>query len=208
MEEVGEGNLLRFCMEEIELSSLKNIFQMARSQVTDILSSRYNICAAYGTVMCSVVEQVANFKLTNYSTDGRGLEEIEFEKQLHFNRFGGFVLDITKKADDDLQVNEETLKMFLRTFRSLGDKVLLHRGGMSTKAQGDIEGDADEAIMKDQKSGRGPSFSSDRRIARLVIARYWADGIMTKFREKMRPLQTISETSTCADAFSILHDES
>lgn len=181
-EEIGEENLLRFCMDDLNPLILKKHFQMARSQVTDILSSRYNVCAAYGTLMCSVVEQVANFQMTKYSTDARGVEEIEFEKHLEFNRFGGFVLDITKGTEDDLEVNEEILKLFLNMFKSLGSKILLNRGP-STIAHEDEEGDADETA-KDVSDSKGPSFRSDRRIARLVIARYWADEIISRYNSE------------------------
>lgn len=190
MQEVGKDNIIKFCMEDLQPLTLKKIFQMARTQVTDILSNRYNVCAAYGTLMCSVVEQVANFQMTKYSTDGRGIEEIEFENKLKFNRFGGFHLDITRK-EDDLEVNQEMLKVFLNMFQSLGDKILLHRGPSTLTAttHGDDDeeeegGDADETTVKDVShvKGQGPSFRSDRRIVRLVIARYWADEVIAKYR--------------------------
>lgn len=193
LEEVGKDNLLRFCMEDLKPQTLKKMFQMARSQVTDILTNRYKVCAAYGTLLCSVVEQVANFQMTKYSTDGRGAEEMEFEKHLTFNRFGGFILDVTTSGSEDdlLQVNEEILNVFLNMFTSLGDTILLHRGPSTMAAVGSKndddndddgeEGDADET-SKVVSIEKGPSFRSDRRIVRLLIARYWADELISKYR--------------------------
>lgn len=187
MEEVGKDQLLKFCMEDLKPQALKKIFQMARVQVTDILSNRYKVCAAYGTLMCSVVDQVANFKMTKYTTDGRGIEEVEFEKNLKFNRFGGFTLDVTTGVEDDVQVNEQVLEVFLNMFKSLGDKILLQRGpsavitATTAAANDDEEGDADETT-KDTTGVKGPSFRSDRRIVRLVIAKYWADELISKYK--------------------------
>lgn len=190
MEEVGEEKLLQFCLDELGPVTLKTIFQMARSQVTDALSSRYNICPAYGTVMCSVVDQVANFDLTKYPSDGRGPEEIEFENNLRYSRYGGFILDITNgSSNENMKVNQEILVMFINMMKSLGGKILLQRGPSSTitiaHEDEEVDVDADERV-NEAKNGNGPSFRSDRRIARLLIARYWADTIISKYREKVK----------------------
>jgi len=188
MEEVGEGKLKDFCVEELGAMGLLKMFQMPRSEVTDILNSRYSACAAFGTIMCAVVEQVANFKMTRYDADSRGDEELLLEKALKYDRFGGFVLDIAKEKEesdnddgDDLEVNQETLDVFMSVMKSLGGPKLLHRGPSTSNQDDGEEGGADDAA-KDGKGSKGPSFRSDRRIARLIIARYWADQIIVKYK--------------------------
>ena len=192
VEEVDEEKLKEFCRKELGAKKLKQIFQMPRSEVTDILSNRYNVCSAFGTIMCGVVEQVANFKMTKYPTDARGEEEREFESILKHNRFGGFVLefcsaDEAKRETQDDQVDEEVLTIFVNTMKSLGGPKLLHRGPSTTQHSGcdddEGEGGADDAAGKGEK---GPSFRSDRRIARLVIARYWSDQIISKYKDSCK----------------------
>lgn len=180
-DEVRERVLLNWCKNELGWQALRRIFQMPRSEITDILSSRYGVCPAYGTVMCAVVEQVANFGLTKYEIDARGKEEIEFEKMLRFSKRGGFMFCIT---DDDDENNDEILLNFIKMIKSLKGPKLLQRGlSTSTKnvkgdENDDAEGDGDGVYSFD---GCGPSFRSDRRIARLVIAKYWADQIIAKY---------------------------
>jgi hypothetical protein len=198
MEEVDEGKLKEFCRKDLGAKKIKQIFQMPRSEVTDILSNRYGVCSAFGTIMCGVVEQVANFKMTKYPTDARGEEEREFESILKHNRFGGFVLDLcsadeAKRETQDQQVDEEVLTIFINTMKSLGGPKLLHRGP-STSTQhsgcdeGEGEGGADDAAGKGEidDGKKGPSFRSDRRIARLVIARYWSDQIISKYKDSCK----------------------
>jgi len=203
----GEGveNLKQFCMTELGAVGLRKIFQMARSEVTDMLSNRYSACSAYGTVMCAVVEQVANFKMTKYEVDSRGLEEIELEKVLQYNRFGGFVIegivsDVSCSNDNDvkneeekLEINQDVLDVFLASMKSLIGPKLLERGPSTSKSgkngNDEDEGGADDAdaeemiVEKGSKKKKGPSFRSDRRIVRLIILRHWADQIIRKYRE-------------------------
>jgi hypothetical protein len=200
MEEAGEEALKEFCKKELGGKKLRQMFQMGRTEVTNILSERYQVCAAFGTIMCAVVEQIANFKLTKYPTDARGEEEIEFENVLRHDRFGGFVLDICNDDDDDDNdnddgiVNEEVLQVFVNTMKSLGGPKLLHRGPSTTQHNdddenndNDNEGGADDADKGEKDEGKsGPSFRSDRRIARLVIARYWSDQIISKYQDSCK----------------------
>jgi hypothetical protein len=145
--------------------------------------------------MCAVVEQVANFKLTKYETDARGAHEIEFEKALRYDRFGGFTMDVVQECDNgETQMNQETLSILLTTIQNLGGEKLLHRGP-SSQLQGDDNeenGGADDAVK--EKVHATQSFRSDRRIARLIIARFWADQIMAKLK-KTRTQEDIQEAS-------------
>jgi len=194
MEEAGEEALKDFCRKELGGKKLRQMFQMGRTEVTNILSDRYQICAAFGTIMCAVVEQIANFKLTKYPMDARGEEEKDFENILKHDRFGGFVLDICNDDDDDgnFIVNEEVLQVFVNTMKSLGGPKLLHRRPSTIQHnddenEDDNEGGADDADKGGKDNGKvGPSFRSDRRIARLVIARYWSDQIISKYKDSCK----------------------
>ena len=184
MGEVSEEQLREFCETELGPKHLRKIFQMPRSEVTNILSDHYSVCPSFGTIMCSVVEQVANFKMTKYDTDSRGKEEIDFENVLAYDRFGGFILDIVDESDSgDMEMNQEILSTFLSTMRSLGGKKLLHRGPSKNKEGVEADG-ADDANKEDKEdnSGNKQSFRSDRRIARLIIARFWADQLIAKYK--------------------------
>ena len=184
MAEVGEDGLRSFCENELGVDGMIRILQMPRTEVTNILSTRYNSCAAFGTVMCVVVEQVANFKLTKYEVDARGEEEIKFEGALLFDRFAGFTMDISQESDnhDKIEIKKETLNILVATINSLGGKKLLQRGPSTSKDGDDEDGGADDAVAK-KKGDNTPSFRSDRRIARLIVARYWADQIIAKYKE-------------------------
>lgn len=177
--------LMKFC-KDVGVKKLKQVFQMPRSEVTDILSNKYTICGAFGTIMCAIVEQVANFKLTKYPHDGRGLEEIAFEKVLQYDRFGGFVLDV---GNNDEDMNEDVILTFLKMMKSLAGPKLLQRGPSTSKKNDDDddeddEGGADDALATSSTGKDGPCFRSDRRIARLIIARYWADNLMNLYKKQ------------------------
>lgn len=138
----------------------------------------------------AVVEQVAGFKLTEYPPDARGSMELDFEqKLLIYDRRGGFTMPIVSEDDGVLQ--EELLQIWLRRMKALGGPKLLERGQSSsaTKSSGetndddDDEGDPDGPTPVESKSAT-PSFASDRRIIRLVIARIFADLLQGKFLEQ------------------------
>jgi hypothetical protein len=198
VDDIDDEKFIRWFADELGAKSMRRIFQMPRSEVTDILSEKYGICPAYGTVMCTVVEQVANFGVTKYETDSRGKEEIMFEQMLKYNRRGGFILDVTnvtkKKNGDNMEgggngnqveINIENLRMFISVMRSLGGPKLLHRRPRSLNIEHAETGEADESGNEDTKAKGGPSFRSDRRIIRLVIARYWADQIISKYKKSI-----------------------
>ena len=131
-----------------------------------------------------MVEQVAGFKLTEYPPDGRGTIELDFEqKVLVYDRRGGFTLSL---VSEDGVLQEELLDMWLARMKSLGGPVLLERGkSMTPKTNGDDEndeeGDPDGPSEASAGSSAKPSFASDRRIIRLIIARVFADWLQEKY---------------------------
>lgn len=172
-----------WCRNERTPTDLKKIFQMPRSEVPERVRTTYGIHGAFVVVLCTVVEQVANFELTQLPVDARGDSEAEFEEALMYDRRGGFTLDIKNK---DASLNEEVLQIWLQRMKSLGGPKLLDRAPrIRTNSDSDDEGgDADDGLKKqdeDESETDGPSFRADRRIIRLLIARYWADQFQKKF---------------------------
>lgn len=196
--EGGEEGLIKWCLNDVGAKSLRRIFQMPRSEVTGILSNNYGICPAYGTVMCAVTEQVANFGITKYETDARGEIEIAFEKDLVFSRRGGFMLKIAKPSADkpgELVIDEAVLKMFVAVIRGLGGPKLLNRGPSTSKNKQNQGQDEEKEDVKtgieEEENVANPSFRSDRRIVRLVVARYWADQLINKYNSAANKLKNL-----------------
>ena len=199
MAEVGgtEG-LKQFLMnDDVGPSKLRRIIQMPRTEVTERVRSQYGIHSALGIVICVVVEQVANFKMTKYPADGRSEAELAFESMLKYDRRGGFILPIASRNEETRKfdiMNEDTLDVLVKTVESLGGPKLLHRAPKKTKPKADDgsdeegddsdddEGGADDADEAPVPGQTGPSFRADRRIIRLLIARYWADQIIQKYK--------------------------
>jgi len=136
---------------------------------------KFHMHAAFGTVLCAVTEQVAHFKVTNYPFDGRGTDEINFEKMLVFDRRGGFTL---RDASD------ETREKWLLRHKSLGGPKLLERNAKKS-ADYDSDNEDDDGKEKEEENNGVdpdvPSFRSDRRIIRLLIARCFADALQEAF---------------------------
>ena len=157
----------------LEPNVLKKVFQIPRSEVVERVNTHYGIHSAFGTVLSAVTEQVAHFQDTKYPTDGRGISEIAFEQALCYDRRGGFMLRIVDKVGT---LQEDMLKIWLNRMASLGGPVLLER--TPRKCADDVGADdAEEQIENAAK----PSFRMDRRIVRLLIARYWATALMEKY---------------------------
>jgi len=221
--------LKKFCINDLTPNEVRRIFQLPRSELTELLRSKYNICSAYAVVFCTVVsfysssfishcfitlchphlrlralkicstllfestqvEQVANFEKTGYPVDARsglrGNYEEKFEKELTFAKAGpGFCLKIATGTGDNWKVDEEVLLMFLRRMVSLAGPTLLER---APKCSYDDE-DKDKHNHKDDREADNASennelnvtsFRSDRRVVRLLIARYWADRLIEKY---------------------------
>ena len=186
----GVQELRKWCLG-LEPKSIKQIFQMPKTDVVETLRNSYNvqIHSALGVVMNSVVEQVANFQKTGYPIDARGEVETDFETQLKYSRMGGFILNITKQNtvfDESIgedatveEINQDVLDVYLSCMVALGGPKLLQRGKSENV---DDDEDADDVKVVKGKKQKGPSFRSDRRLARLIIQRNWADQIMAKYR--------------------------
>ena len=186
--------LQNFCTNELSPKDLRQIFQLPRSELTEVLKSKYKICSAYAVVFCSVVEQVANFKVTKYPIDTRDdTSEEKFERELQYQKVGpGFCLNITANGCDD-EVNDEVLNVFLQRIVSLAGPTLLTRAAKSSHKDDDNDGGSDSDDKDDSEDGDEkkdesniPSFRSDRRVVRLFIARYWADRLIDKYNEVQR----------------------
>jgi len=197
-EEDGATRLKKWCIETLGPVKLQRLFQMPRAEVVEQLNNRYGIHSAFATVLSSVVEQVSNFQVTKLEPDGRGDVELGFEEALGYDRRGGFVLrDLVGKRCVEREegmkamtmvVNEEVLDVFVRVFVDLGGPKLLHRNPPSAAAAATQEGGEDQeeeeeggADDGDDQAVKEASFRSDRRIVRLMIARYWADQLISKY---------------------------
>lgn len=158
---------------DLPTERLRRLFQLPRSEIVERLKTQeYHMHAAFGTVLCAVTEQVANFPLTAYPADGRGVSEVGFEDILTFDRRGGFTL---KDIDSD-----NTKTVWLLRQKTLGGPKLLERNEKqaSPGLNSDDEDSEDEQEATNATNYGGPptpSFRSDRRIVRLLIARHFAD---------------------------------
>lgn len=194
-----------WCRKSQEPSDLKRIFQMPRTEISERVKNDYGIHSAFAMVLCTVTEQVANFQATQLPVDARGDTEAAFEGALVFDRRGGFTLNIKDKKDN---LDETVLQVWLERMKSLGGPKLLDRAAKKVVVDFDSEeeGDADDGLQKqsagdEENDGTsdGPSFRSDRRIIRLLIARYWADQMMKKFLADQQQT-TGASTAEAADA--------
>lgn len=128
-----------------------------------------------------VLDQVANFQITGYETDGRGDAEIGFERCLKFDRRGGFTL-----ADVG---SEESKSKWLLRHRTLGGPKLLERNMKCDDGDDDNEDDGNDHgdIDHGKKNASDvPSFRSDRRMARLLIARHFADAVQRAYLKEKK----------------------
>lgn len=163
--------------KNLPATKLRRIFQLPRSEIVERLKTqKYHMHAAFGTVLCAVTEQVANFQITGYPTDGRGAAEVGFENILTFDRRGGFTL---KNIE-----SEATKEAWLVRQRTLGGPKLLERN--PKKATEDDSDDEEEEEEDPVAASAAPSFRSDRRIIRLIIARHFADELQRAFLQSQR----------------------
>mmetsp|Transcript_37822 Transcript_37822/g.43201 ORF Transcript_37822/g.43201 Transcript_37822/m.43201 type:complete len:291 (-) Transcript_37822:161-1033(-) len=184
-----------WCKTGIKAKSLHKMLQIPRSEIADRLRSKYGIHSAFGRVLESVAEQVARFKDTKYPTDARGESEIMFEKNLTYDRRGGFNLRV---RDQEGNLKEEILKIWLDRMQSLGGPKLLERTPKKINVDNDEQDeDADEAEDAERSQ---PSFRSDRRIVRLLIARYWADELISKFQSSQSQIEIQNNESAILNA--------
>ena len=169
------GESYRIWFQELTKKRLCRFFQLARTEVMERLQQqKFHMHAAFGTVLCAVTEQVAHFRVTNYPVDGRGTAEIDFEDILVYDRRGGFTLR---------DASEETRDKWLVRHKTLGGPKLLERNARKI-VDSDDENSDNEEEKEEEISGTNPdvpSFRSDRRIIRLLIARAFADTIQEAF---------------------------
>ena len=165
------GEQYKSWFQELAKQKLGRFFQLARTEVIERLQQqKFHMHAAFGTVLCAVTEQVAHFKITDYPIDGRGAAEINFEEILVFDRRGGFTLKDASK---------ETREKWLLRHKTLGGPKLLER---NAKKIADCDSDDEEKEDENRGiNGDVPSFRSDRRIIRLLIARAFAETIQEAF---------------------------
>ena len=151
----------------LEPRRLMNYFQLSRDDVQAYWNkeSKYKIHAAFGTVLCGVVEQIANFPKTGYPTDGRGrlihqevsdsdtttsiaaTGEIEFEQLLTFDKRCGFTLKNLLIEDGNTSqkvANRDVLDVWLVRHKSLAGPKLLDRNHKPKKDKTEDGEDGDE----------------------------------------------------------------
>mmetsp|Transcript_8853 Transcript_8853/g.14730 ORF Transcript_8853/g.14730 Transcript_8853/m.14730 type:complete len:286 (-) Transcript_8853:86-943(-) len=176
---VTDGDAFSEWCRTVEPKSIKKLLQIPRSEILERLNNHYGIHSAFAEVLKAVCEQVAKFKDTKYPTDARGASEIAFEQELYYDRRGGFTI---KVMDEEGLLQEDVLAVWLSRLKSLGGPVLLERSPKKVDNGGGDSGGADET---EDKNAPKPSFRSDRRIVRLLIARYWADALIKKYRASL-----------------------
>lgn len=177
---VERNDLAIWCKEILGLSGLRKLLQMPRSEVTERVKHHYGIHSAFAVLLCTVIEQVASFKKTGYGTDARGPAEKDFEEALIFKRQCGFTLPI----ENEDGIDDCVLNTFIDMMMSLSGPKLLLRGPKTSTDANEDEDNAAQAGEEMAIGSRCPSFRSDRRVLRLLIARYWADRIIEKFQAK------------------------
>ncbi|KAL7504351.1 hypothetical protein ACHAXN_002027 [Cyclotella atomus] len=168
------AKLRDFCINHMTADELHDLFTLSRQELEDILKSRYKICSFYTIVFSTVAEQLENFHLTGIGLDAPenqdNITEVQFERELRFDRRRGFCIDAVNKSGDEYVIHESVLMNFLQRMVSLAGPTLL---------QCSISSTSDEKCS----SSNDPSFRSDRRVIRLIIARYWADKLIQRYRK-------------------------
>jgi hypothetical protein len=191
-------------------TTLMRLVQLGRKEILQHVQSKYNIHSAYGVVLDCVIDQVACFEVTKYPPDSRGIIEAEFEKVLTFDRRGGFTLPLRQKKDPE-SFNEEVLQTWFSQMQALGGPKLLERGPSTRTEEAnendDEEGDVDGPAAAAGSGGASSSFQSDRRLIRLLIARYWADVFQKRYiadqekkKEEEKKEESTAETASSATA--------
>ena len=166
--------LHHFCVNSMTAQELNNLFQLSREELLDILKTKYKICSFYSVVFSTVVEQLEHFELTEIGADASkhhdNISESDFEKDLKFSkrncRFCMDIVDMDK--GDECRINDVLLRRFLNRMVNLADPTLLLCSSPSEE---------------NYSGSKNPTFRSDRRVIRLIIARCWADKLMNRYKE-------------------------
>jgi hypothetical protein len=89
-----------------------------------------------------------------------------------------------RQTNDAESFNEEVLQTWFNQMQALGGPKLLERGP-STRTEDDDDNDGEEGDVDAPAAaalgGTSSSFQSDRRLIRLLIARYWADVFQKRY---------------------------
>lgn len=180
-----------FCIMSENALMLKKIFQMPRALIMEEIKE-YGIHSSYSNVLSAVIDQVANIHQTKYEPDGRSIEELQFEKELIFSKRGaGFTLNLFSTTNHN-QVNSGTFNIFLNFVVKLGGpKLLMRKLEQANDDDADDDAEDDESNKGSTSTNNGPSFQGDRRLIRLIIARYWARGIMKKYEDYMKTCREV-----------------
>jgi hypothetical protein len=139
--------------------------RLSKQDFLQHLQDRYKVHSAFIAVLECVLEQIANFALTQYDCDGVDEDERAFEANLTLKNMMFFEL-----SDENVFRN--------RCAGLMKGKLLPQKKLANDWLDGD---DDDEYEDDDEEPRRGikkvptPSFASDRRLIRLVLARYWAE---------------------------------
>jgi hypothetical protein len=182
-------------------------FQLPRQEIVEsIIRDKYNIHNAYSNVLQVVLEQVANFSQTEYPADApanlqvgdsHAATEHFFETTfLVYNRRCGFTLNVGALVDRVTDTwQSDNVELFLQHLQSSAGPKLLHRGpskarsGIQREHESDSENDGDadgapesnNAAVAMTPAARIGSFQGDRRLLRLMIARFWYEQLQHLF---------------------------
>ena len=85
--------------------------------------------------------------------------------------------------NNDIIICDNVLRMFFDRMETLGGPSLLARAPKKVKSTYDSENEDQSFEENDTNSNNGPSFRLDRRVIRLIIARYWATQLIQKFNK-------------------------
>ena len=163
-----------FCVDCMTIDELYDLFTLSRDELVSMLKSKYNLCSFYTVVFSTVAQQLEHFEMTGIGLDAPELSdntaEVEFERKLKFDARGrGFYMNVVNRKDDS--INETVLRIFLNRMVSLAGPTLLLCSDLDEKRHSDGTG----------SNGDSPSFKSDRRVIRLIIARCWADKLLKRY---------------------------
>ena len=173
-DDVVIAKLHDFCVNNMATAELYSLFTLSRQDLVDMLKTKYKICSFYTIVFCTVAEQLEHFDMTGIGLDAPECDnsaEVEFERELKFDAKGrGFYFNVVNKSNDDT-INEPVLLKFLQRMVTLGGPTLLTCSNVKKNSS------------SGSKNNNGPSFRSDRRAIRLIIARCWADKLVERYTE-------------------------
>ncbi|KAL4171728.1 hypothetical protein KRP22_009818 [Phytophthora ramorum] len=148
------------------------IFQLPDDEVLSYFRVHTKVKGSYEILLCAILEQIRHFQDTGY-TDGRVAAELFFEKNLVHQR-ESFVLDpqyVVMEAGDT---------NFFEMLKILGGPKLLP---VRTTRNANEKSEAESEQTKSENNVQ--SFRSDRRLARLVMFRIFADMAIRKYKREV-----------------------